>query len=77
MVIRQTPDVSGIAAGLDILEQQLEKYGLKKKEIMKARLISEELMVSLIGHANADAAYMLTDADDGCVLPDDFPVGKT
>ena len=59
MVIRQTPDVSGIAAGLDILEQQLEKYGLKKKEITKARLISEELMVSLIGHANADAAYML------------------
>ena len=77
MVIRQTPDVSGIAAGLDILEQQLEKYGLKKKEITKARLISEELMVSLIGHANTDAAYMLTDADDGCVLPDDFPVGKT
>lgn len=59
MNIRQTPDVSGIAAGLDTIEQRLGKYGLKKKEITKARLISEELMTSLISHADTDAAKML------------------
>lgn len=59
MHIRQTPDVSGIAAGLDTIEQRLGKYGLKKKEITKARLISEELMTSLISHADTGAAYML------------------
>ena len=59
MNIRQTPDVSGIAAGLDTIEQRLGKYGLKKKEITKARLISEELMTSLISHADTGAAYML------------------
>ena len=59
MHIRQTPDVSGIAAGLDTIEQRLGKYGLKKKEITKARLISEELMTSLLSHADTDADYML------------------
>ena len=59
MHIRHTPDVSGIAAGLDTIEQRLGKYGLKKKEITKARLISEELMTSLISHADTGADYML------------------
>lgn len=59
MHVRQTPDISGIAAGLDTIEQKLGKYGLTKKEITKARLISEELMTSLIGHADSDALYML------------------
>ena len=59
MHVRQTPDISGIAAGLDTIEQKLGKYGLTKKEITKARLISEELMTSLIGHADTSAEYML------------------
>ena len=59
MNIRQTPDTAGIDAGLDAIEQQLGKYGLKKKEITKARLICEELMTSLISHADTGAAYML------------------
>ena len=37
MNIRQTPDAAGIEAGLDAIEQQLGKYGLKRKEITKGR----------------------------------------
>ena len=59
MQIRQTTDISGIAKGLDAIELRLKKYGLKKKEITKARLISEELMTSLIAHADTGKAYML------------------
>lgn len=58
MRIKQTPDTAGMEKGLDAIEQRLAAYGLKQKEITKARLLSEELMQSLINHAGAEASYL-------------------
>ena len=45
--------VSSIAPALDLIEEGLYSYGLKKKEITKARLVSEETLLSLIQHSNS------------------------
>lgn len=59
MMLKLTPDASGIQKALDAIEQRLAKYGLKKKEISKAMLASEELIVSMAEHACEGAQMQL------------------
>lgn len=57
MILKLKPDANGIKTALDAVQQRLEKYRLNKKEINKAMLASEELMIGLIAHA-AEGAQM-------------------
>lgn len=59
MHYRFTPDESGLSKGLDIIEERLTKYGLKRKEITKSMLAAEEVMGALLEHAdNADYLHL-------------------
>lgn len=60
MLLKLTADAAGIASGMDAIEKQLEKYGLKQKEIIKAMLASEEIMSSLISRAPQDGRMQLS-----------------
>lgn len=59
MLLKFMPDASGIHTALDGIEQRLAKYGLKKKEISKAMLASEELIASMAEHAREGAQMQL------------------
>ena len=55
MHYRFTPDESGLGQGLDIIEERLTNYGLKRKEITKSMLAAEEVRSAVLEHAdNAD-----------------------
>ena len=59
MHYRFTPDESGLGQGLDIIEERLTSYGLKRKEITKSMLAAEEVMSALLEHAdNADYLHL-------------------
>ena len=60
MHYRLTPDESGLGQGLDVIEERLTSYGLKRKEIAKSMLAAEEVMSALLEYAdNADYLHML------------------
>ncbi len=44
--------ISSIEPALDLIEKGLISYGLSKKEITRARLVSEETMLSIIQHSD-------------------------
>ena len=48
MHYRLTPDESGLGQGLDVIEERLTSYGLKRKEIAKSMLAAEEVMSALL-----------------------------
>lgn len=59
MRFRLSPDPAGIGRGLDIIEEKLTKYGLKRKDVAKSMLAAEEVMVSLLKHAEqADGIHL-------------------
>ncbi|MBR5225924.1 MAG: cation:dicarboxylase symporter family transporter [Clostridia bacterium] len=59
MHYRLTPDESGLGQGLNIIEERLTRYGLKRKEITKSMLAAEEVMSALLEHAdNADYLHL-------------------
>ena len=60
MLKKLNPDISSIKQGLDIIEEQLTKYKLKQKDITKAMLAAEELMVSLLEHSNGTGHLQLS-----------------
>lgn len=45
---------SSVSQVLDLIEEELKKYGCKKKEIVQAMLISEECIVGMIHHTSPD-----------------------
>ena len=60
MTMKLTPDAAGIQTALDTIQQRLAKYGLKHKEIAKAMLVSEELILNMAKHAPDGAPLHLT-----------------
>ena len=59
MHYRFTPDESGLGQSLDLIEQRLTSYGLKRKEIAKSMLAAEEVMSALLEYAdNADYLHL-------------------
>ena len=59
MHYRFTPDESGLGQSLDLIEERLTSYGLKRKEITKSMLAAEEVMSALLEHAdNGDYLHL-------------------
>ena len=59
MHYRFTPDESGLGQSLDLIEERLTSYGLKRKEIAKSMLAAEEVMSALLEYAdNADYLHL-------------------
>ena len=59
MHYRLAPDESGLGQGLNIIEERLTHYGLKRKEITKSMLAAEEVMSAWLEHAdNADCLHL-------------------
>lgn len=57
MLIQETCDAYGMEKALDAIESALERYGLDKKERTRSRLLCEEVMASLVSHANKSAKH--------------------
>lgn len=60
MLLKLNADAAGIAAALDAIEQKLTRFGLKRKEITRAMLASEELITSMQAYAPEGARMQLS-----------------
>ncbi len=58
MHLKFDASTSSIPEALDFIEERLQAYGLRKKELTKARLISEETMMSLVSHSDGSGKSM-------------------
>lgn len=60
MLIKISCDTAGMQEGLDAIEQRLTRYGIKQKELTRTLLASEEMMMSLISHADGHKPLQLS-----------------
>ena len=59
MKFKLTPDNKGLSKALEIIEEKLKGYKVNRKDVAKSLLASEEVMNSLLEHAeNADWMYL-------------------
>ncbi|MDO4732386.1 MAG: dicarboxylate/amino acid:cation symporter [Bacillota bacterium] len=59
MSMKWPADPSGIEEALNWIEKMLHKYGLERREITRALMLSDELMHSLISHGEGAAEMQL------------------
>lgn len=60
MNYKLSPDYSGLSQALDIIEEKLQRYKLKRKEITKNMLAAEEVMNALLEHSEAAKCMYLS-----------------